>query len=66
MGMWKFNVQLSDGAYADVSMKAIIMQNLFEPFFSPLNASTLHAILWMLCMYLIVWIMYKRKWFVKV
>ncbi|MEW5797797.1 MAG: DUF5009 domain-containing protein [Bacteroidota bacterium] len=66
MGLWKFNVQLSDGTYADVSMKTIITQNLFEPYFSPLNASLMHAIVWITVMYLIVWVMYKRKWFVKV
>lgn len=66
MGLWKFNVQLSNGTYADVSLKTIIVQNLFEPYFSPLNASMMHAILWMLSMYLIVWVMYKKKWFVKV
>lgn len=66
MSLWKFHVQLSDGTYADISMKGLITQNLFEPFFSPLNASLMHAILWMVSMYLIVWIMYKKKWFVKV
>ncbi len=66
MGLWKFNVQLSDGTFADVSIKTIITQNLFEPYFSPLNASLMHAIVWISIMYLIVWVMYKKKWFVKV
>ncbi len=66
MGLWKFNVQLSDGTRADVAMKTIITQNLFDPYFSPLNASLMHAIIWISVMYLIVWVMYKKKWFVKV
>jgi predicted acyltransferase len=66
MALWKFNVQLSDGTRADVPMKTIITQNLFDPYFSPLNASLMHAIVWITVMYLIVWVMYKRKWFVKV
>lgn len=66
MALWKFNIQLSDGTFADVSMKSIITQNLFDPYFSPLNASMMHAIVWISVMYLIVWMMYKRKWFVKV
>lgn len=66
MGLWKFNVQLSDGTRADVAMKTIITQNLFDPYFSPLNASLMHAIVWITVMYLIVWVMYKKKWFVKV
>lgn len=66
MGLWKFNVQLSDGTLKDVSIKTILTQNLFDPFFSPLNASMIHAIVWISVMYLIVWVMYKKKWFVKV
>ena len=66
MGLWKFNVMLSDGTYKDVSMKTIITQNLFEPYLSPLNASLAHAIVWISVMYLVVWVMYRRKWFVKI
>ncbi|MDP1675498.1 MAG: DUF5009 domain-containing protein [Bacteroidota bacterium] len=66
MGLWKLNVQLSDGTYADVSIKTILTQNLFDPYFSPLNASLMHAIIWVSVMYLVVWVMYKKKWFVKV
>ncbi len=66
MGLWKINVQFSDGSFKDVSLKTILTQNLFDPFFSPLNASMMHAIVWICVMYLIVWVMYKRKWFVKV
>ncbi len=66
MGLWKFNVMLSDGTFKDVSIKTIIMQNLFEPYFSPLNASLMHAIVWITVMYLVVWVMYQKKWFVKI
>ena len=66
MGLWKFNVQLSDGTFKDVSIKTIMVQNLFEPYFSPLNASLMHAIVWVSMMYLVVWVMYRKKWFVKV
>ncbi|MEW6060418.1 MAG: DUF5009 domain-containing protein [Bacteroidota bacterium] len=66
MGLWKFTVQLNDGSTADLPLKTIIMQNIFEPYFSPLNASLMHAVVWIVAMYVIVWIMYKKKWFVKV
>ncbi len=66
MGLWKFNVMLSDGTFKDVAIKTILTQNLFEPFFSPLNASLMHAIVWISVMYLVVWVMYTRKWFVKI
>ena len=64
--LWKLNVQLSDGTLKYVSLKTILTQNLFDPYFSPLNASLIHAIIWVLMMYLVVWVMYKNKWFVKV
>lgn len=48
------------------SLGAFIYQSLFVPIASPLNASLLYAITWISVMYLIVWVMYKRKWFVKV
>jgi predicted acyltransferase len=64
--LMKFNVQLSEGSFMDVPLKTIIMQNLFEPFFSPINASLLFAILWIIVLYGVVWGMYKKRWFVKV
>lgn len=64
--LWKFNVQLSSGSYADVPLKTIITQNIFEPYLSPINASLAYAIVWILFMYLIVWMMYKKKIFIKV
>ncbi len=48
------------------SLGAFIYQSLFVPIASPLNSSLLYAITWISVMYLIVWVMYKRKWFVKV
>ena len=65
-GLWKFTVQVSDGSMKEVAVKTIMTQNLFDPYFSPLNASLAHAVVWVSTMYLIVWVMYKRKWFVKV
>lgn len=55
---------MDDGAQK--SLGAFIYQSLFVPIASPLNASLLYAITWISVMYLIVWVMYKKKWFVKV
>ncbi len=66
MGLWKWNVLLSDGTHRDVPIKTLLTQNLFDPYFSPLNASLMHAVVWVTVMYLIVWVMYRNKWFVKV
>jgi predicted acyltransferase len=66
IGMWKFYVQLSDGTYANVSIKNLIMQNIFEPYFSPINSSLAFAISFIAFMYIIVWLMYRKKIFIKV
>jgi predicted acyltransferase len=66
LGLWKVNVLLSNGEYRNVSLKTILMQNIFEPLFSPINASLAFAVCFILFMYLIVWVMYKRKIFIKV
>lgn len=64
--LWKFTVKLSDGTYSDVSIKTVVMQNVFERLFSPINASLAFAICWIVVMYVIVWLMYKKNIFIKV
>jgi predicted acyltransferase len=49
-----------------VTLKGMIYNTLFVPYFSPVNASTLFAVAFILVMYLVVWVMWKRKWFIKV
>jgi predicted acyltransferase len=66
LSLTKFNVMLSDGTFADVGLKTIIMQNLINPFFSPLMASLVWAIAWDLMLFLFAWGMWKKKWFLKV
>jgi predicted acyltransferase len=56
-------VPTSDGV---VSLRDYIYQAVFAPLGSPLNASMLHGIAFALFMYLIAYIMYRRKWFVKI
>jgi predicted acyltransferase len=48
------------------SLQQWIFQNLYLPLASPVNASLLYAISFMLLIYFISWIMWKRKWFLKV
>jgi predicted acyltransferase len=42
-----------------------IFQNLLLPIASPLNASLLYALLNVAAVYLAVWFMYRRGWFLK-
>jgi predicted acyltransferase len=56
--------QLDDGSV--ISLKAYIFERVFLPLGSPVNASLLFAIAFLLVMYLFVWVLYKKKWFLKV
>ncbi|MFH1131572.1 MAG: DUF5009 domain-containing protein [Pseudomonadota bacterium] len=62
----KFNVQLSDGTMADVTLKGLIYQNLFQPFFTPILASLSYAIVWDLMLFFFAWLMWRKRWFLKV
>lgn len=66
MGLGKINVALPDGTSESVVLKAFVFQQYFAPFFSPRNASLLHAIAWVGIMYLVAWVMYKKGVFLKV
>ena len=62
----KFNVRLGDGTMAVVALKTILYQNLFMPFFTPINASFAYAIAWLAMLFFFAWVMWKNKWFLKV
>lgn len=49
-----------------VALQAAIYRSLFEPFFSPKNASLLFAIAFVLFWYVILDVFYRRKWILKV
>ncbi len=48
------------------SLQGWIFQTFFLSIASPINASLLYAICFMLFLFLIAWIMWKKKWFLKV
>ncbi len=62
MGMIK--VTQDDGTL--ISLQRHIYVHLFVPIASPLNASLLFAICFIGVMFLVVWCMWKMKWFLKV
>jgi len=49
-----------------ITLKSYIFQNFFLSLASPINASLLFAIGFLLLMYLFVWALWKKKWFLKV
>jgi predicted acyltransferase len=57
------NIPVAEGV---VSLRDYIYQTVFQPLASPLNASMLHGIAFSLLMYLVAYLMYRRKWFIKI
>lgn len=49
-----------------VTLKGYLYNGLFVPYFSPVNASTMFAIAFIVVMFLVVWGMWKKRWFIKV
>jgi predicted acyltransferase len=58
------DVTASDGAR--ISVKALVYRMLFVPLGSPINASLYYAFAWVLCFYLLAYVMYRKGWFLKV
>jgi predicted acyltransferase len=57
-------VAMPDGT--ELSLQAYVFQTYYLSIASPINASLLYAISFILVMFLVVWFMWWRKWFVKV
>ncbi len=66
LGLTKFNVQLSNGLYEWVSVQRLVMDNVLLRMFNPLNASLAWALLWDLFLFFFAWLMWRKKWFLKV
>ncbi len=49
-----------------MSLRRWIYEHLFAPLASPVNASLLYAVVYVLSMYVIAYVMYRKKWFVRV
>jgi predicted acyltransferase len=60
---------LAPGTASDGSPTSLydqIFASWFFPLASPINASLLFAVAFLLLMYAVAWLLYKRKWFMKV
>lgn len=70
MGMNAITVYLAseflDEALGATGLHHWIYEHLFTPIASPINASLLYGIAYVLLMYLLAYVMYRRKWFVRV
>ncbi len=62
--LYLIKIPQPDGS--ELPLQVAIYQSVFVPIASPLNASMLYAICFITVMFLVVWFMYWRKWFLKV
>ena len=51
---------------SEASLQAVVFRNLFLPLAQPVNASLIFALSFLLFLFFIAWILWKRKWFLKV
>jgi predicted acyltransferase len=58
--------EMGEGVLSALHCRTWIYQTFFAPLASPYNASLIYAVTYMLLMYLIAYVMYRRKWFVRV
>lgn len=65
IGRVLLTVKVSTGTENSTNLQAWLLQKLFAPLASPINASLLWAIIYVLLLYLVAWVMYRKKWFVK-
>ena len=49
-----------------VTLKGFLFDTVFAPLGSPVNASLYFAIAFDLAMFLVVWLMWRKRWFIKV
>jgi len=58
-------VHFSAGGH-NITAREWLFETLFAPVASPINASLLYAIAYTLLMYAVAYVMYRRRWFVRV
>ena len=51
---------------SEISLQEAIFKNFFIPLASPVNASLIFALCFLLFIFFIAWILWKRKWFLRV
>jgi predicted acyltransferase len=58
--------EMGEGILSTLHWRDPLYQNVFAPLASPYNASLLYALAYLLVMFAIAYVMYRRKWFVRV
>lgn len=65
LGRLVVEFKVRNAAGDQLALKTFLYQSLFLPLASAKNASLLWALVWVLLLYGIAYVMYRRKWFIK-
>lgn len=57
---------MTDQSGSYLSLRQFLYRHYFLPLASPINASLLFAVAYLLLMYVVAWIMWRKHWFVKI
>ena len=49
----------------DITLRAWIWRNIYEPLASPPNASLLYSASFVALFWIVAWVMYRRNWIVR-
>lgn len=58
-------IKFTDAGGAIITLKGWYYQHLFVPLGGPMITSFLHSMAWVIGLYLIAWLMYKKNWVIK-
>ncbi|HEY3381356.1 MAG TPA: heparan-alpha-glucosaminide N-acetyltransferase domain-containing protein [Vicinamibacterales bacterium] len=59
-------IKMTDAAGKRISLQSLMYARGYEPFLEPKNASLLFALTYVVALYLVLWLMYRRRIFLKV
>jgi predicted acyltransferase len=65
LGRLMVEIKLPGAEGKSVALKTLLYESLIVPLASPKIASLLWAWMWVAMLYLVAWVMYRKKWFVK-
>ncbi len=65
IGRINLAIKVTNDAGKSVSLQPFLYHKFFAPLAAPKNASLIWAALFVLALYLVAYLMYRRKWFVK-
>jgi predicted acyltransferase len=65
LGRLMNEIRVPTSSGRSVALKSFLYDRIFVPLASSINSSLLWAIMWVLLMYAIAYVMYRKKWFVK-